>query len=65
MEIHAITDQYDAQKLQELLNPNPQQPLCIVLGGEHPHEYIVIVGNDFTASIIKGALNHYNIEYKQ
>jgi hypothetical protein len=63
MEIIANTERYSAQQLQTMLNPNPQQTMCVVLGGDKPNEYVIVVDNDFIARLIKGALDHYGISH--
>lgn len=60
MEITVISDQHTAQELQATINPG-NTIRGIVLGGNQPNEYVVIVENEIQAALAVGILRHIGV----
>lgn len=63
MEIIAKTERYSAQQLMAALNPTSGQSLCVVLGGDQPGEYIIVVDTDHKARLVRGMLDHIGVAH--
>ena len=63
MEIIVKTNKYTAQSLQQALNPNGGI-FCVVLGGDHPGEYVIVTQDALQARLITGMLDHLGLDWR-
>jgi hypothetical protein len=62
VEITVKTD-WAAHKVQAELNPDPQDPKAIVLGGDNEGELVVIVANEFWGRLIRTRLDQLGLAH--
>jgi hypothetical protein len=60
MEIVVKTERYTAQELQHHINGT--NLLCVVMPGDQPNEYAVVVDNEGVAMLVRGMLKHLGAE---